>query len=148
MRLAMALAAAALIPSAAISQQGFSCSYGDRGACLGFGETVCSSSGMCVEQNSACFDRYRCDYEGFTCKSNVTECTKTYNRLLDDHNELVRKYNTLLDDHRDLLTTHNELVNDHNSNLVVIRQLKAGIEDVETCLIYASSLEAARLCAP
>lgn len=38
----MALAAAAPIPSAAISQQGFSCSYGDRGACLGFGETVCS----------------------------------------------------------------------------------------------------------
>lgn len=148
MRLAIVLAAAALIPSAAISQQGFSCSYGDRGACLGFGETVCSSSGMCVDENSACFNKYQCDYEGFTCKSNVTECTDTYNRLLDDHNELVRKYNTLLDDHRDLLTTHNDLVDDHNDNLEVIRQFKAGLEDVETCLIYANSLEAARLCGP
>ena len=146
MRLAMVLATAALIPSAAISQQGFSCSYGDRGACLGFGETVCSSSGMCVDENSACFNKYQCDYEGFTCKSNVTECVDDYNQLLGDHNELVRKYNTLLDDHRDLLTTHNDLVDDHNSNLVVIRQLKAGLEDVETCLTYASSLDEAQNC--
>jgi hypothetical protein len=148
MRFSLAFVAAALIPSAVIGQQGFSCSYGDRGACLGFGETVCSNGGMCVDSNASCFDSYQCNYEGFTCKSNVTECTNTYNRLLDEHNELVRKHNTLLEDHRDLLATHNDLVDDHNSNLVVIRQLKAGLDDVETCLIYASSLEAAQLCSP
>lgn len=146
MKLAITLTAAVLIPSSAISQQGFSCSYGDRGACLGFGETVCSSAGMCVDKNSACFNKYQCDYEGFTCKSNVTECVDDYNQLLDDHNELVRKYNTLLDDHRDLLTTHNDLVDDNNSNLLVIRQLKAGLEDVETCLTYASTLDEAQSC--
>ena len=117
----------ALIPSGALAQQGFSCSYGDRGACLGFGETVCSSSGMCVDENAACFDRYQCDYEGFTCRSNVTECTEA-------HDALLRR--------------HNELVDDFNENLEIARRMAARLEEVETCLIYASTLEDARLCAP
>lgn len=127
MRLAITLAAAVLIPSAAISQQGFSCSYGDRGACLGYGETVCSSGGMCVDQNAACFDSYQCSYEGFTCKSNVTECA-------DAHDTLLRK--------------HNALVEDFNDNLDVARRMADQLDDIETCLIYASTLDDAKLCAP
>jgi hypothetical protein len=127
MRLAMALAAVVLIPSAAIGQQGFSCSYGDRGACLGFGETVCSSGGMCVDSNAACFDSYQCDYQGFTCKSNVTEC-------VDAHDSLLRK--------------HNALVDDFNENLEIAKRMAARLDDIETCLIYASTLEDAKLCAP
>ncbi|SNR90702.1 hypothetical protein [Puniceibacterium sediminis] len=46
MKLATILVTFALIPFSAISQQGFSCSYGDRGACLGYGETVCSSGAL------------------------------------------------------------------------------------------------------
>jgi len=127
MRLAMALAAVVLIPSAAIGQQGFSCSYGDRGACLGFGETVCSSSGKCVDSSAACFDSYQCDYQGFTCKSNVTEC-------VDAHDTLLRKHNTLVDN--------------FNENLEIAKRMAARLDDIETCLIYASTLESAKLCAP
>ncbi|MBS4009324.1 MAG: hypothetical protein KGZ72_01070 [Roseovarius sp.] len=123
----MAFAAAILIPSAAISQQGFSCSYGDRGACLGFGDTVCSSRGMCVDQNAACFDSNQCNYEGFTCKSNVTECVEA-------HDNLLRK--------------HNDLVEDFNDNLKIAKEMASRLGDVETCLIYASTLEAAKRCAP
>lgn len=127
MRLAMAFAAAALIPSAAISQQGFSCSYGDRGACLGYGDTVCSSRGVCVDQNAACFDSNQCNYEGFTCKSKVTEC-------VDAHDTLLRK--------------HNALVEDFNDNLDVARRMADQLDDIETCLIYASTLDDAKRCAP
>ena len=127
MKIATILVAFALIPSSAISQQGFSCSYGDRGACLGYGETVCSSSGMCVDQNAACFDSYQCNYEGFTCKSNVTECAEA-------HDALLRK--------------HNELVDDFNENLDIAQGMASRLDDVESCLIYASTLEDAKLCAP
>ena len=34
------LFALAMIPSAAAAQQGFTCSYGDRGACLGYGDVA------------------------------------------------------------------------------------------------------------
>jgi len=127
MKIATILVAFALIPSSAISQQGFSCSYGDRSACLGYGETVCSSSGMCVDQNAACFDSYQCNYEGFTCKSNVTECAEA-------HDALLRK--------------HNELVDDFNENLDIAQGMASRLDDVESCLIYASTLEDAKLCAP
>ncbi len=120
------LLALTLIPTGVSAQHGFSCSYGDRGACLGFGDTVCSSSGMCVDQNAACFDKYQCDYEGFTCKSNVTECVEA-------HDTLLRK--------------HNDLIDDFNENLQIAKDMAARLDDIESCLIYASTLEAARLCA-
>lgn len=127
MKIPTLLIALALIPSIAIGQQGFTCSYGDRGACLGYGETICSSNGMCVDQNAACFDRYQCNYEGFTCKSNVTECVNA-------HDALLRK--------------HNELVEDFNENLEIAKRMATRLDDIETCLIYASTLEGAKLCAP
>jgi len=116
-----------LLPTGGIAQQGFSCSYGDRGACLGFGETVCSSSGMCVDQNAACFDTYQCNYEGFTCKSNVTECVEAHDALLQEHNDLIDSF---------------------NKNLEVAKEIATRLDDIETCLIYANTLAAAKLCAP
>ncbi|KPP83624.1 MAG: hypothetical protein HLUCCO07_16305 [Rhodobacteraceae bacterium HLUCCO07] len=107
--------------------QSFSCRIGTQPACLDYGDTVCSSGGMCVDQNAACFDSYQCDYEGFTCKSNVTEC-------VDAHNVLLRK--------------HNNLVDDFNANLEIAERMAARLDDIETCLIYASTLEDAKLCAP
>ncbi|KGJ22540.1 hypothetical protein [Paracoccus sanguinis] len=144
--------AAILLASLAIAApalgQSFSCRIGTTPTCLGFGETVCSSSGMCVNQNSACFDRYQCNFEGFTCRSNVTECVDRYERLLREHNDLVRDYNALLADHRTLLSTHNDLVDEYNQNLAITRRLRSELADVETCLILARTLEDARLCAP
>ena len=120
------LLALALIPVGVNAQQGFSCSYGDRGACLGFGDTVCSSGGMCVDSNAACFDKYQCDYEGFTCKSNVTEC-------VDAHDALLRK--------------HNDLVDNFNDNLAIAERMVERLDEIESCLIYATTLEGARMCA-
>ena len=127
MRIKTLLLTIALIPSGAFAQQGFTCSYGDRGACLGYGDTVCSSSGKCVNESAACFDSYQCNYEGLTCKSNVTECAEAHDTLLRKHNDLVDKF---------------------NENLEIARGMAARLEDVETCLIYASTLEDAKLCAP
>ena len=117
--IALSLAAPAL-------GQDFSCRIGTQPACLDYGDKVCSSSGMCVDQNAACFDKYQCDYEGFTCKSNVTECVEA-------HDALLRK--------------HNDLVDDFNENLEIAKDMAARLDDIESCLIYASTLEAARLCA-
>ena len=105
--------------------QDFSCRIGTQPACLDYGDKVCSSRGMCVDQNSACFDQYQCNYEGFTCKSNVTECVEA-------HDALLRK--------------HNDLVDDFNKNLKIAKDMASRLDDIESCLIYASTLEAARLC--
>ena len=106
--------------------QNFSCRIGTHPACLDYGDTVCSSRGMCVDRNSACFDQHQCNYEGFTCKSNVTKCVEA-------HDALLRK--------------HNDLVDDFNENLEIAKDMAARLDDIEICLIYASTLEAARLCA-
>jgi len=106
--------------------QSFSCRMGAQPACLDYGDKVCSSSGMCVDQNAACFDKYQCNYEGFTCKSNVTECVAA---------------------HDDLLRKHNQLVDDFNENLGIAKRMAARLDDIESCLIYASTLDAAKLCA-
>lgn len=126
MKILRMLIATVLIPTGVSAQQGFSCSYGDRGACLGFGETVCSSGGMCVDQNAACFDKYQCNYEGFTCKSNVTECAEAHDTLLEKHNDLI---------------------DDFNENLEIAKGMAARLDEIEGCLIYASTLEDAKLCA-
>lgn len=105
--------------------QDFSCRIGTQPACLDYGDKVCSSRGMCVDQNSACFDQNQCNYEGFTCKSNVTECVEA---------------------HDTLLRSHNDLIDDFNENLEIAKDMAARLDDIESCLIYASTLEAARLC--
>lgn len=105
--------------------QSFSCRIGTQPACLDYGEKVCSSGGMCVDRNAACFDQYQCNYEGFTCKSNVTECVEA-------HDTLLRK--------------HNELVDDFNENLEIAKEIAARLDDIERCLIYASTLDDAKRC--
>ena len=40
-----------------VHAQNFSCGIGDRGACLGYGDTVCSSQGRCVGSDAQCFDK-------------------------------------------------------------------------------------------
>jgi hypothetical protein len=123
---ALILMAALAVASPALGQS-FSCRIGTQPACLDYGDKVCSSSGKCVDSNAACFDSYQCGYEGFTCKSNVIEC-------VDAHDELLRK--------------HNALVDEFNENLEIAKRLAARLDNIETCLIYASTLEDAKLCAP
>ncbi|NVK20774.1 MAG: hypothetical protein HWE30_18995 [Methylocystaceae bacterium] len=124
MKINAALLALLLLPSTTAAQQGFSCSWGDRGACLGYGETICSSSGKCVSANAACFDTYQCDYQGFTCRSNVTDCAERYDQLLSEHNTLVNDYNSLLQQSRDLLSSLESA--EDELRLVVLNSKKHG----------------------
>lgn len=118
----VALAALLALPAQA---QNFSCRIGTQPACLDYGDKVCSSMGKCVDSSSACFDQYQCNYEGFTCKSNVTEC-------IEAHDALVSKYNDLSNDYDDLLTKAKTLAEKH--------------DDLNDCLLYASDMEAVQTC--
>ncbi|MDZ4137031.1 MAG: hypothetical protein U1D06_15785 [Paracoccaceae bacterium] len=125
MRLPILMMALAL--AAPAFGQSFSCRIGTQPACLDYGDKVCSSSGRCVDRDAACFNKYQCNHEGFTCKSNVTECVEA-------HDNLLRK--------------HNDLIDDFNKNLKFAKEMASRLDEIETCLIYASTLEAAKLCAP
>lgn len=91
--------------------QSFSCSWGQP-ACLDYGDKVCSSNAMCVDQMATCFDYGTCDYRGYACVSQVDECVDTYEDLLRDHNQLVREYNELLREHEQLTRDYNRLLNE------------------------------------
>lgn len=146
MRLSV-LVLALTVASPAVGQN-FSCNYGKQPACLDYGAQVCSSSGKCVDSNAACFDSYQCGYDGFTCKSNVTEC-------VDAQEKLLRKHNTLVDDYNGLLKKHKELAADFDETITAARALQSDYDriesslgDMETCLIYATTLDEAKRCAP
>lgn len=150
-----------------VDAQNFSCGIGDRGACLGYGDTVCSSSGKCVSGDAQCFDRYQCDYEGFTCKSNVTECfekhdvlVRKFNNLLSDNEELVRSYNDLLERNNELVSKHNALVvrntelvdkynallDDYDTLLAKAKNLAASYDGLNDCLSYAIDMDDVQVC--
>lgn len=133
--------------------QSFSCGIGDRGACLGYGDTVCSSAGKCVSSSSACFDSFQCNYEGFTCKSNVSRCVTDYNELLERHNSLVNDYNALRDQNRELIEENNDLVRKFNAQLDAFEALEKRhnenlirIRDLADCVTYSSTVEDAQVC--
>lgn len=135
-----------LLALPAQAQNNFSCRYGTQPSCLDYGAQVCSSTGKCVDSNAACFDTYQCNYEGFTCKSAVTE-------VVDQHDALVRKYNTLLSDNDDLVRKYNELLSDNNELvdkfndlLAEAKKVAKSHDEVKTCLLYASTLDEAQNC--
>jgi hypothetical protein len=137
--------------SAAFSEN-FSCSFG-RGACLGFGDTVCSSNGKCVNNDAVCFDGYLCGYEGFTCKSNVSECVDDYNNLLNKNIDLVSDYNDLLDRNNELVTDFNDLLDRNNELSGAVARLRRDLEDAQddirnlrSCVSYSSTLSEAQDC--
>ena len=131
MKIRSLLFAVALIPSGVAAQQGFSCSYGDRGACLGYGETVCSSSGKCVSSDAQCFSSYQCDYEGFTCKSNVTDLAEEYDGLQIRFNSLVGDYNVLLEDSREMRAAFQRTISDLEETQDALTSTRQELEETE-----------------
>ncbi len=71
----------------------FSCNYGKQGACLDYGDKVCSSYSKCVKDDAVCFDSYTCGYQGFVCKSKFQGLADEYDELVEKYNSLVRKKN-------------------------------------------------------
>ncbi|MEC7762926.1 MAG: hypothetical protein VX874_13560 [Pseudomonadota bacterium] len=120
-----------MAPGHAHAQQTFSCSYGDRAACLGYGDTVCSSQGKCVSQDAACFSSYQCNYEGFTCKSNLTECA-------DEYDGLQSRFNALVDDYNDLLEESHEIRDDFRSTLFDLEDTRDALSNARSELFYVT----------
>lgn len=96
----------------------FYCPDGKQMRCLGFGEKVVSS-------NATCFEPMTCSQEGFVCKSEL-------NSLADEHE-------TLLDKHNGMVNTYNELLANYDSAV-------AGHEQLQRCLIAATTLAEAKDC--
>jgi hypothetical protein len=148
MNLRPLLLALALVPSATSAQQGFTCPFGTQGACLDYGDTVCSSSGQCVSDDAMCFDRYQCDYEGFTCKSNLTDCADEYDRLLSTHNSLVDDYNDLLASSRDLQASLEDAIDELEDTRREVTYVQGTLDDVLSCIEGLGRLADASVCLP
>lgn len=127
--------------------QSFTCRSGQDAACLDWGDTVCSSSGMCVDANAACFDAYQCDYKGFTCKSKVDECVEAHDKAVRNYNTLVQDYETLRVAGAKLSDAFDDLQSDYDALRQEALELQEAQADTQNCLFTASTLEDAHLCA-
>lgn len=121
--------------------QSFSCPFGKQPSCLDYGDKVCSSFGKCVDQSAACFDTNQCDYEGFTCKSNVTDLAKKYDTLVDEYNLLLNKSRTLTDEYDDMASKNRSLSDENDS-------LKSNLENFQACVARSGTLKEAQDCRP
>jgi len=110
----------------------FSCSFGKQGACLDYGDKVCSSRSKCVSNDAICFDSYTCDFNGFVCKSKF--------------DDLANEYDDLLYKFKKIATEHDDLVNEYNEILRKYKNVAAEYEDLQNCIAYASTLDEARNC--
>lgn len=142
----LAIAALCLFAAQPLAAQSFSCRIGTQAACLEFGDTVCSARGMCVDTDSACFSRYQCDSQGFTCRSNVVECLDDYDALVRRHNDLAAEAEAILQRYNTLVDDYNRQLEDLNRQLTENRELISAQEDARSCINRASTLEAARAC--
>ena len=78
----------------------------------------------------------------------MTECAAAYDKLLGENNTLVDEYNGLLNKHKELAAEFDETITAARALKSDHDQLEATLADMETCLIYASTLDDAKLCAP
>ena len=96
------IATLVLVPTGAWGEN-FSCSYGKRGACLDYGDKVCSSYAKCVDDNAICFAQYTCGFGGgFVCESKYDDVVGKHNDTINEYNALARKYRNLASDYDDL----------------------------------------------
>jgi len=136
----------ALMAAQPVQAQSFTCGFGKKPSCLDYSDKVCSSYSKCVDQNASCFDSYQCDYQGFTCKSNVTECYDKNDDLVQKYNDLLGKQRTLVSEYNDLLEENRKVIRKHNDLLDVANDIEGQLSDLKDCLVYADDLDAARLC--
>ncbi|MGQ2950756.1 MAG: hypothetical protein ACT6RN_10620 [Agrobacterium sp.] len=107
-----------LCAGAAFGQQSFSCSWGKEAACLDFGAKVCSQFGKCVDENTTCFKKSTCDFDGFMCVS--------------DHNDYVTKAKAMARDYDDYVTK--------------AKTMASNYDDLRTCISRASDMDAVQSC--
>lgn len=128
----------ALVPEH-VEAQSFSCPIGKQASCLDYSDKVCSSFSKCVDQSAVCFDSYQCDYNGFTCKSNVLDLAKKHDALVDDYNRLIKTSRALSVDYDDLLDKSRALSNEFDS-------LQFRVNELQSCIRRADTLDEAQDC--
>ena len=136
----------AIASATPIFAQSFSCNMGGQPNCLNYGDTVCSSQGMCVGKDAACFDKYQCDYDGFTCKSNVTECVRANDELLNKNNGLIDEYNLLLKKSKALAAEHDQLLINFGNVTTERDNFEVELSDAKACMQRVSTLDEAASC--
>jgi len=136
------------------AQQSFSCPYGKKASCLDYNDKVCSYNAKCVDQNakcvdqsSTCFSSYTCNFQGFICKSKYDEVVDDYNDLLRNNKRLVSEYDDLLRKNKRLVSEYNSLLLEHRENVNDYNALLSEHSELESCISFADSLEAAKRCA-
>ncbi len=101
-----------------------------------------------MSEDAACFNSYQCNYEGFTCKSNLTECANEYDGLQTRFNTLVGDYNELLKNSREMRAAFKsaleefeetrDALSDARSDLFLVRQerdeAQGKLADVQACI--------------
>ena len=97
----------------------FSCPDGANAVCLDNGDTVCSASAKCVDNDVICIDKHDCDPGiGYICESEYDEMLSDYKKTVAQHNELASE----------------------NVDLRVLRL------EQKNCVLNASTLEVAQSC--
>ena len=127
-----------ILAPAAVHAENFSCSFG-RGACLDYGDKICSSQGKCVSDDAVCFDSFTCGYGGFVCKSKMDDLANSYD-------DLVRKAKSLGSEYDDLVAKHNDLIDDMSALQRRFGDAVTEKLNIESCLSSAASLEDAQAC--
>lgn len=110
----------------------FSCAFGKQGACLGYGDKICSSTAKCVSGDAVCFDSYACGFGGFVCKSKLDDLASEYDDLLHRCKIIAGEHDELVEEYNDLLRKYKSKVSEY--------------EELESCISYSSTLDEAKRC--
>ena len=148
------IASIAFIPiHTAVQAQSFSCSFGTSPACLEYGDKVCSSFGKCVAERAICFESYQCNFEGFTCKSNLSECAESFESLRRDYNQLLENSEDLVHDYgqlkRLLVDAEEEnatLLDERNDLEATLFKATTELESLKECLMRVYDLSHIESC--
>lgn len=138
------------VTAAAFAQgfgQDFSCPYGQQGACLDYGDTVCSSYAMCVDRNATCFDAYTCGFGGgFVCKSDYDDLSAQFDELLRSAQRLRSQLTQVASDYEYLQTQASILVTEYEDLQSEFDDLESRHDDVRNCVLSAATMSEARNC--
>jgi hypothetical protein len=115
------------------SAQNFSCPFGKQGACLDYGDKVCSTFGKCVSDDAVCFDSFTCNFQGFVCKSKLEDVIDEHDTLVGDYNDLRRKYNGLLDSSRRLEADYDQLATRYRRTRSCV-ELADTLDEAQACV--------------
>jgi len=127
----------------------FSCGLGGQGACLDYGDTICSSRGKCVSDDAICYNKNTCGFgfdNGMVCKKDFNELVEEYNELLNNYRTLSNNFDSTANNYKSLLNQYNDLVESFNDmrQLAIDRQYK--LNNRESCVQNAATTADAKNC--